>query len=246
MDRMLYIAGSGATQTLAQQASIANNMANVSTTGFRAQLNSYRAVPVVGDEMPTRSFVSSVTPGADMSAGTITSTGRNLDIAVQGDGWLAVQAPDGTEAYTRAGSLQVAADGQVMTMDRLPVVGSRGPLVVPPGSTVAISQDGNVTAIGQGDPITGISPVGKLKLVKPDNTMLTRGDDGMFRTKDGSVLDDDPTVSIQSGALEGSNVNPISVLVDMITNARGFEMQMKNVSTADTDDQNANQLLTLS
>src|SRR6478735_5481456 len=141
MDRMIYIAGAGAKQALDQQASVANNMANVSTPGFRAQLNNFRAVPVVGAEMPTRSFVVASTPGADMRGGPIMETGRALDVALRGDGWLTVQTPDGNEAYTRAGNLQVGADGQLLTMGNLPVMGDAGPLVVPPGASVAISKD---------------------------------------------------------------------------------------------------------
>ncbi len=247
MDRMIYIAMSGAKQVMEQQASAANNMANVSTPGFRAQLNNFRAVPVVGQEAATRAFVMASTPGADMSNGPVTETGRPMDVAVRGDGWLAVQTADGGEAYTRVGNLQVGADGQLMTMNKLPVIGDAGPMAVPPGAAVMISADGLVSAIGAGDPATNVAQVGRLKLVNPAAADLQRGDDGLFRMRAGAAAPDaDPTVTLQTGAVEGSNVNPVSAMVDMIANARSFEMQMKAVKSADENDQRANQLLSMS
>lgn len=244
MDRMIYIAMSGAKQAMEQQASVAHNMANVGTAGFRAQINNFRAVPVTGAEAATRAFVVASTPGADMRAGPITETGRALDVAIKGDGWLAVQMPDGSEAYTRVGNLQVGADGQLLTMDTRPVVGEAGALVVPPGSAVMISKDGIVTARGAGDPVTGAAEVGRLKLVNPAAADLVRGDDGMFRVREGVAAPvADPAVMLMTGALEGSNVNPVEAMVDMIANARRFEMQMKAVQSADTNAQSANKLL---
>ena len=247
MDRMIYIAMSGAKQAMEQQASVASNMANVSTPGFRAQLNNFRAVPVVGEEAATRAFVVTSTPGADMSAGPLTETGRAMDVAVRGDGWLTVQTADGGEAYTRVGNLQVGADGQLTTMNKLPVVGDAGPMAVPPGAAVMISTDGLVSAIGAGDPATNVAQVGRLKLVNPAASDLLRGDDGLFRMRAGAAAPDaDPAVTLQTGAVEGSNVNPVSAMVEMIANARSFEMQMKAVKSADENDQRANQLLSMS
>ena len=246
MDRMIYIAMSGAKQAMEQQASVASNMANVSTPGFRAQLNNFRAVPVVGEEAATRAFVVTSTPGADMSTGPLTETGRPMDVAVRGDGWLTVQTANGNEAYTRVGNLQVGADGQLMTMDKLPVIGDAGPMAVPPGAAVMISSDGLVSAIGAGDPATNVAQVGRLKLVNPAAGDLQRGDDGLFRMRPGvAAAEADPAVTLQTGAIEGSNVNPVSAMVDMIANARSFEMQMKAVKSADENDQRANQLLSI-
>ncbi|MBO9515599.1 MAG: flagellar basal-body rod protein FlgF [Variovorax sp.] len=243
MDRMLYVAMSGAKQAMEQQASVANNMANVSTTGFRAQINAFRAVPVVGEESPTRAFVAATTPGADFSHGPITDTGRDLDVAVRGDGWLVVQTPTG-EAYTRVGNLQVASDGQVTTMGGRPVVGDGGALVIPPGSTVTIAADGGITAQGPGDPLTGLPQVGRLKLVNPPTADLVRGDDGLFRMREGlPPAEADPAVTVVAGAIEGSNVNPVEAMVAMIANGRSFEMQMKSIQSADTNAQSANKLL---
>lgn len=247
MDRMIYIGMGGAKQAMEQQASVANNMANVSTPGFRAQINNFRAVPVVGHEMPTRAMVVATTPGADMRAGPLMQTGRALDVAVRGDGWLTVQMPDGSEAYTRVGNLQVGADGQLMTMDSRPLLGDAGPLVVPPGSTLVVTAEGRVTALGAGDPAMGAAEVGRLKLVNPAATELSRGDDGLFRMQTGAAAPQaDPQVRLLTGALEGSNVNPVEVMVSMIANARRFEMQMKIVQTAESNDQQANKLLSSS
>jgi flagellar basal-body rod protein FlgF len=244
MDRMIYTALSGAKQTLDQQAAVSNNLANASTPAFRAQINVFRAVPVVGQESPTRAFALASTPGADFKAGPLTYTERPLDVAMQGNGWLAVQAPDGSEAYTRAGSLQLSADGQLQTSTGLPVMGDGGPIGVPPGSSVTIGSDGTITARGPGETAAGLAQVGKLKLVNPAPGSITRGDDGLFRPRQGAQPPQaDPTMQVISGALEGSNVNPVEAMVDMIANARRFEMQMKMIQGADTNDQRANSLL---
>ena len=245
MDRMIYTALSGAKQILDQQAAVSNNLANASTTAFKAQVNMYRAVPVVGQETQTRAFTLASTPGADMKAGPLNYTGRNLDVALQGNGWLAVQMPDGSEAYTRAGSLQVSPDGQLQTSLGLPVLGDGGPIGIPPGSTVSIGTDGSVTARGPGEAANGLAQVGKLRVVTPPPEGLARGDDGYFRLRPGvDALQQDPNVRVIAGALEGSNVNPVEAMVDMIANARRFEMQMKMISSTDTNDQRANSLLT--
>ncbi|MGO4154637.1 flagellar basal-body rod protein FlgF [Cupriavidus basilensis] len=244
MDRMIYTALSGAKQTLDQQAAVSNNLANTSTPGFRAQVNMFRAVPVVGQASPTRAFTLASTPGADFKAGPLTYTERPLDVALQGNGWLTVQAPDGTEAYTRAGSLQVSADGQLVTSTGLQVMGDGGPIAVPPGAQVTIGSDGTITARGPGETSAGLAQVGKLRLVNPPPDSIARGDDGLFRLRPGAQpLQVDANIRVISGAIEGSNVNPVEAMVDMIANARRFEMQMKMIQGADTNDQRANQLL---
>ncbi|AJG24701.1 flagellar basal-body rod protein FlgF [Cupriavidus basilensis] len=244
MDRMIYTALSGAKQTLDQQAAVSNNLANTSTPGFRAQVNMFRAVPVVGQASPTRAFTLASTPGADFKAGPLTYTERPLDVALQGNGWLTVQAPDGTEAYTRAGSLQVSADGQLVTSTGLQVMGDGGPIAVPPGAQITIGSDGTITARGPGETSAGLAQVGKLRLVNPPPDSIARGDDGLFRLRPGAQpLQVDANIRVVSGAIEGSNVNPVEAMVDMIANARRFEMQMKMIQGADTNDQRANQLL---
>ncbi len=244
MDRMIYIGMGGAKQAMEQQASVANNMANASTPGFRAQISMARAVPLVGEEAGTRVMVVSMTPGANLRSGPMTQTGRPLDVAIRGEGWLAVQMPDGGEAFTRVGNLQLGAEGQLLTMDSLPLLGDAGPLVVPPGSSLTVAADGVVSALGAGDPAVGMAQVGRLKLVNPDARDLVRGDDGLFRMRAGLPAPQaDPNVKLLTGAIEGSNVNAVEVMVDMIANARRFEMQMKTVQTAESNDQQANKLL---
>jgi flagellar basal-body rod protein FlgF len=252
MDRLIYTAMSGATQALEQQAVVANNLANTSTTGFKAQLATFRAVPMAfGDGSTiqndtTRTFVLSSTPGADYTPGAIQQTGNPLDVAIQGPGWLSVLTPDGQEAYTRAGNLHVDPNGQLVTASNMPVVGNGGPLSVPPGSEVTIGKDGTVSALIPGDSPTSIAMVDQLKLVNPDPNTLQRGDDGLYHTADGNPADADPNVVVAPGSLEGSNVNPVAAMVSMITNARQFQMQTKMIESADQNEQSANKLLDFS
>ncbi|MDR9891723.1 flagellar basal body rod protein FlgF [Pseudenterobacter timonensis] len=251
MDHAIYTAMGAASQTMNQQAVTASNLANVSTPGFRAQLNALRAVPVEGLSLPTRTLVAASTPGADMTPGQMDYTSRPLDVALQQDGWLAVQTADGTEGYTRNGSIQVDATGQ-LTIQGHPVIGEAGPLTVPEGAEITIAADGTISALNPGDPPNTVAPVGKLKLVKADGTEVTRGDDGMFRLTQaaqaarGAVLQPDPTLRIMSGVLEGSNVKAVSAMTDMIANARRFEMQMKVITSVDDNAGRANQLLSMS
>ncbi|MFC5429108.1 flagellar basal-body rod protein FlgF [Paraburkholderia denitrificans] len=249
MDRLIYTAMTGATQALEQQAVVANNLANVSTTGFRAQLANFRDVPMsFGDgstvnDQTTRTFVLSATPGSDMTPGAISRTGNPLDIAIQGSGFFAVQTADGNEAYTRAGDLHVDSNGQLVTASNQQVIGSGGPIAVPPGSAVTIGTDGTVSALAPGSQPNAIAMIDQIKFVNPPAGTLTRGDDGLFRTADGNPADADQTVQIATESIEGSNVNPVAAMVSMITNARQFQMQTKLMQTADQNEQSANQLL---
>ncbi|MGK2898563.1 MAG: flagellar basal-body rod protein FlgF [Burkholderiaceae bacterium] len=238
MDRMIYLSMSGAKATMQRQDTLANNIANVSTPGFRAELQAFRAVPVQGSGASTRVYSLETTTGYDASAGPITATGRNLDVAVKGNSWLTVQALDGTEAYTRGGSLEVSSDGTLTTRSGLPVMGDGGPLQVPPDSAVSIGADGTVSAKGVDGKNTAI---GKLKIVTPEQP-LTRGPDGLFRAADGDLSADD-TARVQDGALEGSNVSAVESMVAMIAAARQFEAQMKMISTAEANEKAASQLL---
>lgn len=249
MDRILYTAMSGAKQSMDQQAVVSHNLSNVSTSGFRAQLHAMRAVPVQGDGLlPTRVSAAATTPGSDFSPGPITHTGRELDVAMEEDAWLAVQADDGTEAYTRRGDLQVDGNGLVTVVGR-PVIGDGGPIVVPLGSSVTIGADGTLSAIGEGEGPEALVDVGRLKLVTPEQNLL-RGDDGLFRmppNAEGEVaaLAADEEARVASGALEGSNVSAVEAMVAMIDVAKRYEMQMKAISTADENAQRANNLLSI-
>ena len=239
MDRMIYLSMSGAKASMQRQDTLANNLANASTPGFRAELQAFRAVPVQGSGASTRVYALESTPGYDDAQGPITSTGRNLDVAVKGNSWLSVQALDGSEAYTRGGALDLTSDGTLVTRSGLPVLGDGGPIQVPPNTEVSIGSDGTVSAKDR----TGRSTsLGKLKLVTPENK-LERGDDGLFRGAEGNPLDADANARVQDGSLEGSNVSAIETMVSMIAAARQFEAQMKMVQTAEADERAASQLL---
>lgn len=238
MDRMIYLSMSGAKATMQRQEVLAHNLANASTVGFRAELAAFRAVPVEGSGASTRVFAIESTPGYDASPGVVAATGRNLDVAMKGASWLAVQGLDGTEAYTRGGALETDFEGTLKTASGLTVLGDGGPIQVPPDNTVTIGADGTVSATGANGRSTAI---GKLKLVTPDVPLL-RGTDGLFRGADGDLAADD-TARLQQGALEGSNVSAVETMVSMISAARQFEAQMKLLSTAEADEKAAAQLL---
>lgn len=239
MDRMIYLSMAGAKMNMQRQDVLSNNLANVSTTGFRAELQATRAVPVRGDGASTRVYSLETTVGYDNSSGPITVTGRALDVAPQGNTWMAVQALDGTEAYTRAGSFTVTSDGTLVTQSGLPVLGDGGPITLPTDAEASIAPDGTISARQTNGKTT---TVGKLKLVVPEDK-LVRGEDGLFRASDGVDLTASDTARVQDGALEGSNVNPIETMVEMIAAARQYETQMKLMQTAESDEKAAAQLL---
>lgn len=239
MDRMIYLSMSGAKATMQRQDVLANNLANASTTGFRAELQAFRAVPVRGDGATTRVFVLESSIGHDMRPGPTSATQRPLDVAVQGNGWLAVQSLDGTEAYTRNGNLHVDSEGLLVTAGGLPVLGDGGPLTIPANAAVEVASNGQITAVvGNGRP----QAIGRLKLVTPEAPLM-RGEDGLFRAADGASLPNDETARLQSGALEGSNVSPVETMVEMIAAARQFEQQMKMLQGAEQREQGAAKLL---
>jgi len=242
MDRMIYTAMSGARSMMQRQDVLANNLANVNTPGFRAETVAFRVAPVQGEGLPTRAFSAESTPGADFSPGVITTTGRSLDVSVMGQGWLAVQAADGTEAYTRNGGLTMNDQGLLQTQNGLPVLGDGGPISVPPNSTVSIAADGTVTATPANGGKNTVS-LGRLKLVNPPTTDITRGGDGLFRMKSGAAAEVDTNVRVASGAIESSNVNAVEAMTGMISLARQFEMQMKLLQTAESNARKGAQVL---
>jgi flagellar basal-body rod protein FlgF len=244
MDRLIYLAMTGAQQLLQQQAVASNNLANASTAGYKAETAAFRVAPVVGGPgHPTRAYAVASTTGADLAPGAIQTTGRDLDVAIEGDGFLAVQALDGTEAYTRNGSLAVSPEGELRTRTGLTVLGEGGPISVPPDSRITIGRDGTVSAVTEGTDANTVTVVGRLKLVGIDKADVIRGGDGLFRTRSGDAADADPAVVVTSGALESSNVNTVSAMVEMINLARSFELQMKLLQHAEGNEQRATQIL---
>lgn len=243
MDRVIYTALSGANAAMHRQQVLSNNLANVSTNGFRAELATFRSVPLRGEGATTRAFALEATAGHLDTPGSMNSTGRNLDVAAVGQAYFAIQALDGTEAYTRAGALQVSAQGQLVGHAGLPMLDDAGaPINIPDNARVTIGRDGSVSArVGDEAP----QVLGRLKLVTPDPEIqrLVRGNDGLFRSADGAPLPADPAATLVDGMLEGSNVNPIEAMVGMITVARQYELQMRMIQSAEKNDQTASQLL---
>jgi flagellar basal-body rod protein FlgF len=247
MDKLIYTAGSGAKHILDRQASTANNLANVNTTGFRAQIDAFRAVPVVAEgTLATRTFVVNAEVGSDFSSGPLQMTGRDLDVALRGKGWIAVQMPDGSEAYTRHGALKVNENGLLQSAQGLTVQGDGGPITVPPEVHVAIGGDGTISTIATTTKPGAPTVLGRLKLVNPPEADLVRGDDGMFRLRAGGAAEVDPLVTVAGGALEGSNANPIDAMVTMISLARSFDLQMSLMKNAENNAAKATQILALS
>ncbi|MDH4275157.1 MAG: flagellar basal body rod protein FlgF [Gammaproteobacteria bacterium] len=246
MDRMLYIGMSGAKESFLALAQNNHNLSNIATTGFRAELAQFRSQPVFGPGMPTRAYAMDERPGMDLRAGPLINTGRDLDVAIKGDGWIAVQARDGEEAYTRAGDFQVTNLGMLVTGNGLPVIGNGGPIALPAAENVIIQPDGSIAIqpIGQG--ANALVVVDRIKLVKPNTDNLQKGEDGLIRTRDGQNAAPSTLVSVVSGALEGSNVTPADALVKMVQYQRHYELQVKSMATAKENDQSSQTLLKFS
>lgn len=246
MDRLIYTAMTGASHTLQRQASVSQNLANVNTPGFRASIDAFRAVPLQGAGLATRTFVVDSTAGTDFTPGVMQTTGRELDVAIDGKGWIAVEDANGNEAYTRNGSFKVLPNGILQTNSGLNVMGDSGPITIPPDTQVSIAKDGTISTVPSTSQKNSVIVVGRLKLTNPPEEQLVRGEDSLFRTKDGNPADADVKVTVMAGSLEGSNVNTVEAMVGMITLARQFDMQMKMLQSADNNAKAASGLLTIS
>ena len=246
MDRALYIAMSGASQTLKAQAVNQHNLANASTVGFKAELMAANSVAVRGDGFGSRLNTETFSTGIDASQGSLQSTGNPLDVALRDDGWLAVQGPDGQEQYTRAGALTLDAGGVLRTQSGLAVLGDNGPVTVPQAASVAIGSDGTVSAIplGGGGAATAVT-VGKLKVVAAKADQLERSGNGLFSARSGVTLDPKTGATLHAGVLESSNVSASDALVNMIQLARNFELQTRAMKAVDEQAQQAASLVRL-
>ncbi|WP_150051168.1 MULTISPECIES: flagellar basal-body rod protein FlgF [Methylomonas] len=235
MDRSLYIAMNGAKQTLMAQTANSNNLANAQTVGFKADFEQFRAMPAFGPGYPSRVYAMTERPGSDLSAGSLQTTGRELDIAINGNGWFAVQAPDGSEAYTRAGDLRITPQGLLQNGAGLQLLGEQGqPIAVPPAQKVEIGRDGTISVIPQGTNATNLVLVDRIKLVNPGDDNLEKRQDGLMHMKDPNTpVRPDANVNIAQGVLEASNVNAMSAMVEMIELARNFELQSKVMKNVD-------------
>jgi flagellar basal-body rod protein FlgF len=236
MDRSLYIAMNGAKQTLLAQTANANNMAHTQTVGFKQDFEQFRAMPAFGPGFPARVYAMTERPGSDMAAGGLQTTGRDLDVAINGDGWLAVRAKDGNEAYTRAGDLKITPEGLLVNGAGLQLLGEQGqPITIPPAQKVEIGRDGTISFIPQGSNATALVVADRIKLVNPGNNNLEKREDGLMHLKQAGAAPPpaDANINLMTGAWEGSNVNAMAAMVEMIELQRNFEMQSKVMKSVD-------------
>ncbi|GAB0112353.1 flagellar basal body rod protein FlgF [Pseudoalteromonas distincta] len=244
MDKMVYIAASGAKQSLTGLALKANNLANANTTGFKSDFAQARSMQAFGEGLPTRVFSMQERPGSDMTSGGIIETGRDLDIAMSDNAWLSVQDASGNEAYTKAGTLNITAEGILQTSHGRQVIGEGGPIILPvPIEKIEFSKDGTIQVRPQGAPATFLENVDRLKVVEANSRQLEKGNDGLFRPKPNEEVAVSANVQVLGGTLEMSNVNPVHEMVDMINHQRQFELQVKLMKTAEEIDERQDQLL---
>lgn len=243
MDKLLYVAMTGAKEILRAQAVNNSNLANASTTGFKADLSAFQSQAVAGSGFASRVYATDATTGWNTSAGPMVTTGRPLDVAVQGQGLIAVQGPGGQEGYTRNGDLHVEASGLLVTSTGQIVLGDSGPISVPPSTSVKVAPDGTVSAVPLGQTPDTLVTVGRIKLVNPPPDTLVRGDAGLFQLASGGTAPADASVKLASGVLESSNVDVADAMVNMIDLARSFELQVKAMKNADDNASASSKLL---
>lgn len=236
----------GASQNALAQKAHANNLANISTNGFQRDLEQARSMPVFGDSFPARAFALSERPATDFTPGALVETGRDLDVAVSGDGWLAVQAPDGSEAYVRTASMNVDALGILRAGNGMPIMGNGGPIAVPPQQQIEVGQDGTISIRAQGEGPRVMAQVDRIKLVQPDLKTMSKGLDGLIHTNDGQPAPADANVQVVSGFLEASNVNAVDEMTSVLALSKQFELHIKMMNTAKEDDQAMTRVLSIS
>ena len=243
MDRLLYLGMMGAKDVSLAQAQISNNLANASVPGFRSDLLRVRSLPIYGPGQPTRVANRLEPAGSDLSTGTLTPTGRDLDIAVDGEGWIAVQAPDGREAYTRSGDLRVNSVGLLVNGAGHPVLGEGGPIAIPPAESIEIAADGTISARLVGERATGMVVLDRIRLVSAPADAVVKGLDGLFRLRAGAQAVADAQVRVIPRTLESSNVSSVGAMADLIGLARSFEVQVRLMKAAEENDSVSSQLL---
>ena len=246
MDKYLYVAMTGASQNALAQKAHANNLANISTNGFQRDLEQARSMPVFGDSFPARAFALSERPATDFTPGALVQTGRDLDVAVSGDGWLAVQAPDGSEAYARTASMNVDALGILRAGNGMPIMGNAGPIAVPPQQQIEVGEDGTISVRAMGEGPRVMAEVDRIKLVQPDLKNMTKGQDGLIHTVNGQPAPADANVRVTSGFLEASNVNAVEEMTSVLALSKQFELHIKMMNTAKEDDQAMTRVLSIS
>jgi len=245
MDRVLFVVANGGKQLMHAQTLNSHNLANANTVGFQQDLANFRTQMIGGQGFDTRAFSTAEDGGVSFDKGEMQRTGHTLDVAVNGDGWIAVQSPDGTEAYTRAGNMKVNVNGQLVTGANHPVLGDNGPIVVPEYESLEIGADGTITVRPIGQQPNTLAEVGRIKLVSPDHQNLVKGGDGLLRTKDDAAAEPATEVTLMSGVLESSNVNTVEAMVNMISLARQFEVSVKIMQTAEEMDEQTTRIMDL-
>lgn len=247
MDKALYIAMSGAKQNMVSQRVHANNLANVNTTGFKEDFAQARAMPVYGEHFASRAYAMSERPGTHLTQGTLMQTGNALDVAISGEGWIGVQSEDGTEAYTRRGDLQIDVTGRLLTGTGLPVMGNGGPIVIPPAAKVEIGADGTISIMPLGETGVGLAQVDRIRLVNPPAEDMYKREDGLMHLQQGAAAAvPDNMIRLEQGFLEGSNVNSVTALTEILSLSRQYELQVKLMSQADEISQSSARLLQFS
>ena len=246
MDRMLYLSMSAAGNTMLAQAVNSNNLANANTPGFRADLAQFSSAPVLGTGHASRVYAVEEPTSVDFNPGSIYHTGNELDVSLNGEGWIAILAADGTEAYTRAGDFRVSSFGMLENGAGHPVIGNGGAISIPPAEKIEIGTDGTISIRPVGQDEKTLATIDRIKLVNPPRNMLYKGNDGLFRLKDGMDAVSDASVTVTSGTLESSNVNMISALVNMIDLQRQFEMNIKAMKIVEDNDEFASRMFQLS
>lgn len=246
MDRMIFVAMSGAKEAMSAQALNSNNLANAGTTGFKADFHTSLSQQVYGPGHPSRVYATAQDGGADLNEGSIISTGRELDMAINGDGWFAVQASDGSEAYTRAGDFHIDTLGRLQTSAGNVVLGNNGPISIPQHASINFGADGTVSIQPLGDTPETMVVLDRIKLVNPALEQLQKGSDGLMRLENGKPSQPDANVSIVSGSLEQSNVNSVASMVRMIELARQYEAHIKLMRAAEDNDKAAAQIIQMS
>lgn len=244
MDRFAYTALSGMRAALAAQDVTAHNIANASTAGFRKDVGNTQARALSGG-FGDRVLAAQSQLSAQMAGGEVNATGRSLDVALGGEAMLAVQAADGGEAYTRRGDLKIDANGLMVNGDGVPVIGSGGPITLPPAQRIDIAADGTISIQPLGAGPQEMVSIDTLKLVTPDARRIAKGDDGLFHLPKGETADADPEATITAGALEGSNVNAMASMIDLMDQSRTYELQVKMLGASRDLDQSSAELMRL-
>jgi len=243
---MIYVAMNGAKGTMMQQGTNNNNLANLNTTGFRADFDTYVSQNVAGPGHDSRSYSTYFNAGVSEKSGSIFTTGRDLDIAVDGNGYIAVQDENGEEAYTRAGDLRIGSGGQLQTQGGHSVLGDGGPIAVPPYTRLQIGKDGTLSIQAVGQPASQLIEIDRIKLVSVESSSMKKDLNGLLVPKEGAEAVPDAAVTVTSGALETSNVNAVDSLVTMISLARQFEVQVKLMKAAEENEVASAKLLRMS